>query len=735
MSFARARHWSLATLLGVVALAVLLLAAPGAAIAASGSLPYSATIADAQAAAQELLTATGAPSMSVAIMSGDRVVWAQGFGCADLATKAAPTTDTMFGIGSVSKMLATVAVMRLVDQGKVSLDTPLVRYVPSFRMASADYPKITVRMLLNHSSGLPGSSYGDLITSPDLYPGYLDEVLRTLAVSRLKAAPGAWSVYCNDGFTLVEALIQSVSGKSYARFVQDEVFGPLGMTHSTYPTAPFADGTYAKSYTGDEANPREALNMLGSGGVYSTPTDLGRLASMLVSDGVYRGRRFLSKSSVQAMGTDQTVGQFNPLPTDLIRYGLGWDTVSQAGLKQVGAVAWFKGGDSPDYHAAFLVLPDKDLAVCVAGVAPLSSGTLEAYAERIALNALVESGRLAGLPDAFVENTQRVRATQSQLSAMEGYWAGSGEVLHIQHSSADPQALDISQLVGGQWTAKMQGLTLRRDGYFRDSSGSGGRFRTLSAAGNNYLVFNFLSSSGTYRQSVLFAQKLTAQPSLSAAWQGRVGQSWLAVSEVPSSLMWLIPRGPILSIRGIPGLRGYMVTEAAIYSPVPLKPVNDSLGGMFLQIPGAAARDLLEAAVIRRGGEDWIRFGDTVCRPLAGVRALATGANTVTFGLEGYAEWRTVPAGATLYLRGGKAWRLYDLSFNSISGGTGFPATVTAPAGGSYLLVFGAARSTARITAVVPVGAGALSADPVDAATAGLRAALEARSPADPLLR
>ena len=121
----------------------------------------------------------------------------------------------MYGIASVSKMLATVATMKLVDQGLVSLDAPFAHYVPSFTMLSPGYRDVTVRMLLDHSSGFPGSAYGDANTSV-YYPGYLQEVMDTLAQSRLKYTPGFMSVYCNDGFTMIEALVPAVTGKSYA---------------------------------------------------------------------------------------------------------------------------------------------------------------------------------------------------------------------------------------------------------------------------------------------------------------------------------------------------------------------------------------------------------------------------------------------------------------------------------------------------------------------------------------
>jgi CubicO group peptidase (beta-lactamase class C family) len=201
---------------------------------------YDAAIQEGQTAAQELIN-QGASAVAIALVDDKRIIWSQRFGLADRDTGQMPTDSTMFGIGSVSKMFATIAVMKLVDRSVVDLDTPLVTYLPAFRMAAAGYENITVRMLLNHSSGFPGTdSRNMIIRSP--VPGYLDQVLHTLSMSRLKAPPGYMSVYCNDGFTITAALVQATTGKSYVQFVQDEILTPLGMANTRYPLSAFPAG-------------------------------------------------------------------------------------------------------------------------------------------------------------------------------------------------------------------------------------------------------------------------------------------------------------------------------------------------------------------------------------------------------------------------------------------------------------------------------------------------------------
>ena len=121
----------------------------------------------------------------------------------------------LYGIGSVSKIYTTVAVMQLVEKGRIQLDAPVTRYLPQFKMADERYKQITVRMLLNHSSGLMGTSQADAFLFDDTDRSATEDLLERLSTQRLKADPGAYSVYCNDGFTLAELVVEAVSGLDF----------------------------------------------------------------------------------------------------------------------------------------------------------------------------------------------------------------------------------------------------------------------------------------------------------------------------------------------------------------------------------------------------------------------------------------------------------------------------------------------------------------------------------------
>ena len=674
---------------------------------AAAPVSYAATIADGGAAANDLMASTGAASMSVALVDGSRIVWRQTFGVADRATGAKPTDTTMYGIGSVSKIFVTMAVMQLVDAGTVSLDAPVVDYLPAFRMADPAYRQITVRMLLDHSAGLPGSDYyNTLTTAPN--PEYMArQFLAGLATQRLKTTPGSMSVYCNDCFTLAEMVVAAVSGQPYDAYVTGRIFTPLGMTHSRFPTAAFADDTYAHAYadsTTTTAAPQEFVNLYGSGAVWSTPTDMAHVATMLVAGGVYAGHRVLSAASVAQMGRDQVRTTLDPAPLNSLIYGLGWDTVRQLGLAAVGEVGWMKGGDTQAYHAALMVAPGAKLSAIVESVGyAISSTAVEELAERMILHALVDDGTLKKMPTILGATKLPARTpTAAQLAAIVGIYGSGGNTFRVTADTAG--ALSLSVLSAGAWTPLSSvPLTLRSDGGFWASNEKGTSIRAVTGWGRRYLDLRDRAGYGHYRSDVLLGQRVLPGKPLSAAWEARLGKTWLTVTDVPTSTNWGSP--PTIGIVGIPDLPGYVGLSgdgggdagATLLDPGH----SDTLGAMFLVIPTAQGRDLADVVFVERGTEEWLRTGSAMARPKGSVPVLATGANAVAIGSEGYAEWRSVAAASTLGVAGATAWKLFDAKLALIAAGVGNATTVAGPAG-AYLEIFGAAGTHVTVTVAAP---------------------------------
>lgn len=284
----------------------------------------------------------GTTSLQYALIDGDSIVVSGQAGYSHVESKTAPSNTTMYGIGSTSKMYTTASIMKLVDQGKVDLDAPVVSYLNNFTMEDSRYKQITVRMLLNHSSGLGGSSLSNAFLFNDSDPIAKDNLLATLATQRLKADPGAYSVYCNDGFTMAELIVEKVSGMDFTTFIHQNFTGPLGLEHTKTPVDSVDSSQLASVYNAaySAALPKETINVIGTGGIYSTAEDLVRFATIFTggSNGI------LSEKSVQAMEQEEYKRGMWPKGTDnSFAYGLGWDSVNLYPFNQYDIKALTKG--------------------------------------------------------------------------------------------------------------------------------------------------------------------------------------------------------------------------------------------------------------------------------------------------------------------------------------------------------------------------------------------------------
>lgn len=325
---------------------------------------YEASIAAArEAVAKEL--STGIPSSAtVAIMVDGKIVYAESFGLRDRANNLKVETDTQFNIGSISKIFTAASVLVLQQEGMLSLDNPVTKYIPDFTMNDERYKDITVRMLLNHTSGLPGTNDKDGFTAAK-NRNYVAETLEKVKIGNLMNNPGKISVYCNDGFTLAEAVIEHVSGMSFPDFLEKKIFSKMGLNNTS---AYFKEGNQniARVYEKDGTSPLpvEYVNVLGSGGISSTAIDLCKYGEILQSETVLS----------QAMIREYTRAQYGPetVPTGepLFNVGLGWDYVPVHKFEDRGVNVLAKNGGTVQFRSQLYVLPEEhiNIAVIFAGV-------------------------------------------------------------------------------------------------------------------------------------------------------------------------------------------------------------------------------------------------------------------------------------------------------------------------------------------------------------------------------
>lgn len=583
----------------------------------------------------------GAVSIQYALWKDGEIVDSGAQGVYSKTENRALTEDILYGIGSVSKIYTTVAVMQLVQQGKVSLDAPVTRYLKDFKMADSRYKDITVRMLLNHSSGIMGTGLRDAILFDDADTSATDGLLEALSTQHLVADPGAYSVYCNDGFTLAELVVEAVSGMDFMDYVDRYILSPAGLEDTFAPGDEFDVSRLAKTYSGTDtrALPADSLNAIGAGGLYATASDLAAFGGALT------GTKLLRQSSLDAMAAPEYDRGIWPEDTlDSLAYGLGWDNVEWYPFCQSGITALAKGGDSLRYHAALVVLPEQDMAAAV--VSSGGTSTLnQLAATQILITALAEEGVTV---DQSVPSLPAAQAAVMPAEQKEnaGYYGSTS--VQYQVKIADNGVLTMSCLTYPA-SVPPQTFVYCSDGTFRDTSGMAALSFVKESNGQTYLyqkAVSGLPGLGTLPVSNYAAVKLPENKlpqEVQAAWDKLMTMNLLPMEEKYDSQVYLALAEAAAAAEAPELVPGYMG---------PTRIVDAASARYEIQLPGAGGRDGTDYSVTERDGVTWVTTYGSEYMDASAVPELFTGSGTAytTIQNDGYARWYQVgeAAGKTM---------------------------------------------------------------------------------------
>ena len=304
------------------------------------------------------------PGAAVAVAAGDRIVWHQTFGVADLESKRGVTAHTRFRVGSVTKLITAAALMRLVEQGRLSLDDRVARYLPAF-----PHGEITLRQLAGHLSGIRHYSNDEFINTTH----YANTIaaLAKFAADPLIAPPGEKYLYSTYGYDVLGAVIEKVTGKRFDDAARMLVLDPAGMSETS-----FADSlASAAAYDLDKTGPRPAVRVdlsdrLPAGALVTTARDLARFLIAMT------GNRLLAEETVATMFTSQSTSDGKPT-----NVGIAWrvakDSHGRTYVHHAGAVT---GG-----RAAVVLYPAERIGVAIVtnlGFAAFNEKDAAAVAER-----------------------------------------------------------------------------------------------------------------------------------------------------------------------------------------------------------------------------------------------------------------------------------------------------------------------------------------------------------------
>ncbi|HST58515.1 MAG TPA: serine hydrolase domain-containing protein [Longimicrobium sp.] len=315
--------------------------------------------------ARALLDTSGVPGLSVAVVVRGQVVWAEGFGWANVEDRVPADPATVFGIGSVSKPLVAAALARMAERGDMDLDAPAARYVAGY---PAGREAVTLRRLAGHLGGIRHYDMRDFTAppAPDATP---PQRVARFQADPLVAEPGTRHAYSSWGYVLLSAAMEAAAGRPFLALMDDEVMRPLRLGSTSVDVPGAVSPSRAAQYTGctaagcTRAPYADYGGMWAAGGFTSTATDLARFGAALLRPGYLRPETVDASWTPQRTSAGEETG-----------YGMGW----RIGRDANGHRIVHHGGRTRDLRAFLLVYPDHDVVVAVLANGPADFAEAEA---------------------------------------------------------------------------------------------------------------------------------------------------------------------------------------------------------------------------------------------------------------------------------------------------------------------------------------------------------------------
>ncbi len=546
---------------------------------------YTNTITQMTAFIESSMKQNNVTGLSIALVDGQDVVWARGFGFADKENNIPAAADTIYEIASVSKTFAATAIMRLVGEGRIDIDKPLTTYLPGFSI-NQRFPAsgpITIRSILTHHSGIPDDLFNGSWSEgqPFDYDAWLLDYLKNEYTS---APVNSVFSYSNSAFALLHQVINAVALGGFKTYTNG-LFDMMGMTGTSYDLdARINRNKLSEAYSDGVKLPMLYANLSTAGSIRSSISDMAKYIKMINVGGMAQGGRVVSEASLGEMFTRQNGNS----PLDFNQeIGLSWywnrpaDYYWGKSVEHEGASPWF--------HAQIQILRDHQLGVIVLSNTPTADVT--GIAEGTLVYALREKkGIVPPLDPVPAYSPPDLSWTQAQLQALAGtYVAGT--------SGMNFSTITVDAMTGALRVQGQSDLWIPRGtGYF-SLPGTGPearniqyRFRTVEGRS----VISYFAGGREFA----FAERYE-QGNLPAAWTARQG-AYAAVNINPGSTLW--PGKNTMTVEV--GADGLLRLKGTLRGDIPIKPLSDTLAFV-----GGIGRNRGESVrVVTGAGEEQIEF-------------------------------------------------------------------------------------------------------------------------------
>ncbi len=344
-------------------------------VSTSGKTDYTAAIEKLDAAVRHEVEHKELPAFSISLVDDQHVVWADGFGFQDAEKKVPATAQTVYRVGSISKLFTDIAVMQLVERGELDLDAPIQKYVPGFSPVNPYDIPLTLRQMMSHRSGLvresPVGNYFDP-TEPTL-----GETVASLNDTKLVYQPETKTKYSNAAIAVVGAALESQLDVSHPEQVRRTILDPLNMTSSSFVVTPAVAPKLATGwmYAYDGRRPFEAPTFLlgtgPAGNLYSSVEDLSRFLVCMFDEGKAADGQLLKPETYRTMTTPLTDAEGKPQG-----FGIGFHVQELDGYTKIG-----HGGAVYGFSTQLEALPERRLGVAAAASLDGTNGVVSRLAD------------------------------------------------------------------------------------------------------------------------------------------------------------------------------------------------------------------------------------------------------------------------------------------------------------------------------------------------------------------
>lgn len=297
------------------------------------------------------------PGIAVVAVQNGEIFLCNTYGVASVDSKEPLTTATLFDLASLTKSFTALAVLLLEDAGLIDIDRPLQTYLPTFQIADAKGADITIRHLLNQTSGIPGT-FSEILIFNDSY----EEMIASLENLRLITEPGSAFQYADLNYCLLGALIEKVSGMTYEDYMDYAVFTPLGMHHTTVDPDRAemlgkADGHQPMYGKVVARNIPAMKSARAAGWVMSCAGDMGKWLLVNLNKGVLDGIQVIPADDIEQLHSMAILYEDN---NEQMAYGMGWSISYTTDI-----LYHFHCGDTPNFTGDMLLLPDYNTGIAV----------------------------------------------------------------------------------------------------------------------------------------------------------------------------------------------------------------------------------------------------------------------------------------------------------------------------------------------------------------------------------